>query len=131
MHERLASRLGLPPGRSGLARNQTLKLSVEPRWSEFDGIRNQTLEFLRKAEVDRDARLAVAMVVGELLENAAKYGVFRRAGDAIELSLTLERTFITIEISNPIGGETSALEHACRLDGMIQWIRGFQDPFEA
>lgn len=107
----------------------TLNLKVPPQWSEFDSVREKALEFLKQRDVGRDGSLAVAMVISELVENAAKYGAFRRANDAIELAVTVERAIITIEISNPLG--PSVQGHVERLDGMIQWIRGFQDPFEA
>ncbi|MBS1151382.1 MAG: ATP-binding protein [Myxococcaceae bacterium] len=107
----------------------TLSMKVPPRWAEFDAVRDRSLEFLRRNDVATDPCIAVAMVVSELVENAAKYGTFRRGSDAIEIAVTLAHTVITIEICNPLGPNQTC--HVTRLDGMIQWIRGFQDPFEA
>jgi hypothetical protein len=107
----------------------TLKVSIRPQWEELETVRDQTLSFLLERKVDPDTCNAVAMVAAELLENAAKYGIYRRSCDSIELALRLEDAVITTEVCNPLG--PAELEHVERLDMMIQWIRGFQDPFEA
>jgi hypothetical protein len=107
----------------------SLQLSLRPEWSEFDALREKTAEYLKQQNVEPDTAQALAMVVGELAENAAKYGVFRRSLDNIVVKVTYVAGTITVEVSNPLGPRE--LEHIARLDRMIQWIRGFQDPFEA
>jgi hypothetical protein len=109
--------------------SSNLSLRVPPRWAEFDSVREKSLDFLRRNEIGGDASIAVAMVVCELVENAAKYGTFRRDSDAIDVAVALSAAAITIEISNPLGPHQAC--HVARLDAMVQWIRGFQDPFEA
>jgi hypothetical protein len=107
----------------------TLSMKVPPLWTEFDSVRDKSLDFLQRHDVKAEGCSAVAMVVSELVENAAKYGTFRRGADAIEIMVTLARAMVTIEICNPLGPHQTC--HIARLDGMIQWVRGFQDPFEA
>ena len=46
-----------------------------------------------------------------------------------QLSLRKKRNRILIEVKNQI--KDSELEHLRRLDAKIQWIRGYQNPFEA
>lgn len=106
-----------------------MELAVRPDWNAFDSLRDRAAGFLRERDVDPDTTNSVAMVLGELIENAAKYGVYRRNHDTIFVSLTLNPATITIEVCNPLGPRE--LTHVTRLDRMIQWIRGFQDPFEA
>lgn len=107
----------------------TLRLELRPAWEELEVVRDQTLSFLLERKVDKDTSEAVAMVAAELLENAVKYGIFRRDDDAIELAVRLEDEVITTEVCNPLS--PAQMLHVSRLDMMIQWIRGFQDPFEA
>lgn len=107
----------------------TMRLSIQPEWGELEMVRDQAFNFLLERDVNPDTCNAVAMVVSELLENAAKYGVYSRWSDRIELIVHLRTDSITTEVQNPLG--PTELEHADKLDTMIQWIRGFQDPFEA
>lgn len=106
-----------------------MQVSMRPDWSEIDAVRDRAAVYLLEHQVDSNAADAVSMVVGELVENAAKYGIFRRSHDSIQVAVFLTQGEIVVEVSNPVGpGE---LDHVHRLEGMIQWIRGFQDPFEA
>jgi hypothetical protein len=109
--------------------NPTMILRVRPDWSEFDSLRERSANYLRDRDVGEDVRSTLSMVVCELAENAAKYGAFRRSTDAISVRVVHHDETVTIEVSNPLGPRE--LEHVQRLDRMIQWIRGFQDPFEA
>ena len=43
--------------------------------------------------------------------------------------INIERSAVTIEVLNPV--DENAVKHLSRLDKTIQWIRGYQDPFEA
>ena len=47
----------------------------------------------------------------------------------VVVSINIERNTVTIEVLNPVGED--AAQHLSRLDKTIQWIRGYQDPFEA
>jgi hypothetical protein len=107
----------------------SMQLMIRPDWAEFDALRERAARYLEDRAVGPDATSALAMVVGELAENAAKYGVFRRTSDGILIRVSHLAQQITVEVSNPLG--PTELEHVARLDRMIQWIRGFQDPFEA
>jgi hypothetical protein len=106
----------------------SLHICVGPEWEALDAVRDGALAFLRERRVPEANAQAVAMVTCELCENAAKYGTFEPE-DTIEVQVTLERAAVTVEVTNPVSA--SQAERLNRLDGMIQWIRGFQDPFEA
>lgn len=105
-----------------------LALDIQPRWEEIADVRRRTSAFLKDQQIARDVVDAVAMVACELTENATKYGAFRD-GAAISVSVTVQPQAITVEVTNPI--THTERENLNRLDRMIQWIRGFQDPFEA
>jgi hypothetical protein len=108
--------------------SESLHLTIPPDWSEIEPAREKTERFLREFQVHDDVVTAVAMVVCELSENATKYGAFS-PGDAIEIVVSVARSNVTVEVRNPVGA--SASDGLGRLDRTIQWIRGFQDPFEA
>ncbi|MHB8875059.1 MAG: ATP-binding protein, partial [Myxococcaceae bacterium] len=78
--------------------------------------------------LDPDVSYALCMTAQELLENAVKYGRYHTAGDTIELSINVDPGDITIEVRNPVDSTSASLR---TFDATIQWIRGYQNPFEA
>jgi hypothetical protein len=74
-----------------------------------------------------DEAYQLAMVAQELLENAVKYGAFA-IGEQIGLDLRVAPDDVTVEVKSRAGVDDANLR---RFDQTIQWIRGFQDPFEA
>ena len=106
-----------------------LQLQIEPQWENLEEVRNSTEKFLTAQGVDINTVHAITMVTCELTENATKYGDFAQQAAPIEIAITLKPNVIVVEVVNPAG--LAAEEHLMRLDEMVQWIRGFQDPFEA
>jgi hypothetical protein len=104
-------------------------LRIAPRWENVAEVRQQATAFLEAQKLSRDVVDAIAMVVCELTENATKYGEFANEGDAIEVRLALEPGQVTVEVVNPVKRADGT--NLSRLDETVQWIRGFQDPFEA
>lgn len=106
-----------------------LDIRIQPVWDEIDGVREQTSAYLRKHGVAPPGVDAVAMVACELTENAVKYGHFKGDRDQIQIRVVHETAGVTVEVSSPVRAEDE--EDLARLDRMVQWIRGYQDPFEA
>ena len=109
----------------------TFRLTSEfpPDWDQIQHAWDACMDHFRQAGVDADASYALCTVVLELLENAVKYGTFENAGEQIMLEVCVRPDSITtIEVRTPLSADTT---HLRRLDRMLQWIRGFQDPFEA
>jgi hypothetical protein len=63
-----------------------------------------------------------------LLENAVKYGQFAGGEPLIDLTLEVGPQEVTVEVKSPAGVGSEDLHE---FDRAVQWIRGFQDPFEA
>lgn len=105
-----------------------LALNIRPRWEEIADVRRETARFLNGLQLARDTIDAVAMVACELTENATKYGAFPEK-QSIGISVAVGSGHITVEVTNPIN--KTDRDNLQRLDRMIQWIRGYQDPFEA
>ena len=69
------------------------------------------------------------MILSELVENSIKYGDFKGSKSKIFILMDIGKDFITIEVNNPV--DPKRANHLQRLDKTIQWIRGYQDSFQA
>ncbi|MCJ7540618.1 MAG: ATP-binding protein [Desulfobacterales bacterium] len=105
------------------------KLSVNPKWDEIEKVRNMATSFLKSHRLSKDTVYSVTMIISELSENAIKYGNFKQPEDRVDVSIHITDDNIMAEVINPVA--MSEYQHLKRLDQTIQWIRGFQDPFEA
>jgi len=108
---------------------RAIKLSVKPTWNEIEKARIESLQFLQSHGFSGDSIHSLTMVITELIENSIKYGYFDLRKDRVKVNISLDETNVTIEVSNPVTETTT--DHLRRLDKTIQWIRGYQDPFEA
>ena len=106
----------------------TLELRLPPRWDALPTAWEPCRRVLREAGLPDDDVYSLCMVAQELLENAVKYGDFERRGDAVGLSIEATPKEVTIEVRNPVASDPARLR---KFDQAVQWIRGFQDPFEA
>jgi hypothetical protein len=109
----------------------TTKLDIRIRadWSEIDGVREQTAAFLRSQGLAPPGVDAVAMVACELTENAVKYGHYADDAQQLNVHVSYAPHGVTVEVRCPVRADDE--ENLRRLDRMVQWIRGYQDPFEA
>jgi len=107
----------------------TMKVTLRPDWDEIEPLRLQAHDFFESHELSGDVIQSLVMVLGELLENSVKYGCYKASDSRIQISISIGKKIITIEVTNPI--DDSSLDDLKRLDRMIQWVRGYQDPFEA
>ena len=101
---------------------------LKPQWNEVEKARVVCEQFLQEFNYSIDIVDAITMITGELVENAVKYGDFLTPDNVINLSIkTGDR--VIVEVKCPI--IKSKNQHFERLDRIIQWIRGHQNPFEA
>jgi hypothetical protein len=105
----------------------SLELDLPPTWSAIQPVWAPCHDALRRGGLAEDEAYSLSMVTRELLENAVKYG---DAGSPrpIHLSIQLTPAEVTIEVKNRVTADDTELT---RFDRAIQWLRGFQDPFEA
>ena len=109
--------------------NESMELSIQPKWDEIVNISNKITEFLSDNHLSIDSINMSIMIVCELVENGLKYGSFDSSDDSLSVSVNLMDSMITVEVVNPFSEKEH--DHLKRLDQTIQWMRGFQDPFEA
>lgn len=100
---------------------------IPPDWEAVKAAWDPSRLSLVQGGVGPDEAYQVAMVAQELLENAVKYGAFG-PDERIALEIRITPEEITVEVRSRVGVDDA---HLRRFDQMIQWIRGYQDPFEA
>jgi hypothetical protein len=111
---------------------QSLIITVKPQWDEIENARIEAGTYLQSLGLMRDAVHSLTMVISELIENGIKYGSFSTPEDAVEVDINQNEDIITVEVINPLDTkDKTARNHLTKLDKTVQWIRGYQDPFEA
>jgi hypothetical protein len=108
-------------------RAPTLELRVPPEWDAIKAAWEPCRSLLTEGGLCEDEAYQLAMVAQELLENAVKYGAFS-SGERIALGVRIASDDVTVEVRSRAGVDDA---HLRRFDQTIQWIRGYQDPFEA
>ena len=107
----------------------SIKFKVKPDWEKIENIRNESAEFLHSHKIPDETIYSLSMIVSELIENGIKYGHFMMENKVLTVEINVKNEQIIIEVFNPI--DKSSIKDLSKLDKTIQWIRGFQDPFEA
>lgn len=106
----------------------SMNVDIIPDWDEIERVRNSVSLFMKDHNLPANAVSAVTMVVSELVENAIKYGSYGSDAEKIKTSISIEGKLVIVEVKNPI--DSMSLPYLRHLDSTIQWIRGYQDPFE-
>ena len=107
----------------------SMKVAIKPDWDEIEAVRGQAGRFLEQRGLSANVVQSMVMVISELVENSIKYGSFPQPDSTVEIKLEAGSRMITAEVSNAV--DKTSLKHLQNLDRMIQWVRGYQDPFEA
>lgn len=102
-------------------------MEILPQWDAVKAAWDPSRAALAQAGVGPDEAYQVAMVAQEMLENAVKYGAFG-PDERVLLEIRATAEDIIVEVRSRVGVDDA---HLRRFDQMIQWIRGYQDPFEA
>ncbi|HUI72725.1 MAG TPA: ATP-binding protein [Spirochaetia bacterium] len=111
------------------AKSPELELRVASDWGEVGRVNEAVSGFLRRCALPTEAIDKYTMVVCELVENGIKYGHFTNDRDVVDVRVWITGGSISVLVSNPIGSYTQT--YLGELDRTIQWVRGFQAPFEA
>jgi len=108
---------------------KVLKLEIRPEWDRIEEVRQQATSFLTTMGLESDNVYSLTMIISELVENGIKYGKFKPPDGHVAIEIRYGRGIITIEVINPV--DRTRFGHLRNLDRRIQWIRGYQDSFEA
>ena len=108
---------------------KSIKFTLKPRSEEVEKVIGKCSNFLKSNGLLDDTVQSQVMVVRELVKNGLKYGVFDQPENWMIVQIHINKSEIIVEVMNPVN-ETN-LHKLKELDETIQWIRGYQDPYEA
>ncbi len=105
-------------------------LEVKPIWSEVERVILATRDYLTECGFPENSVDTYTMVACELVENGIKYGQYESPEDGyVDVTIDISDAVITVQVQNRLKEENTY--HLRQLDKTLQWIRGFQDPFQA
>ena len=108
--------------------NRRLEKRLSPDWETAKNEWGPLKAFFVECGLDANEAYAMAMTASELMENAIKYGTWTKADDVITLAIEVSPRAVVVEVENPAIDDPATVR---RLDDRIQWMRGFQSPFQA
>ncbi len=104
----------------------SIDMAVRNEWRNVDLLRTSVQNCFTAVFADVDGCHAIAMVTGELLENALKYGDWRtRAGDDAVFRLRVhgsQSNTVTVSVQNPLDASDP---NSRALHEAIEWINSF------
>ena len=107
----------------------SIDLTVRNEWRNIDLLRTSVQNCFIAVFADLDGCHAIAMVTGELLENALKYGDWSNADRAMfRLRVEGKDPNIQVSVQNPLKSDDM---HAQNLVHSIEWINGYAKPEQA
>ena len=115
--------------RNGSPSKSELDLMVSSDWGEVGKVNEAVAEFLQSCGLPPETVSQCTMVVCELVENGIKYGYFDKDRATVRVITRVSKGNISVQVINPVG--KSSQVYLKELDRTIQWVRGFQAPFEA
>src|SRR5258706_2093073 len=104
----------------------SIDLTVRNEWRNVDLLRTSVQNCFIAVFADLDGCHTIAMVTGELLENALKYGDWTRDKRAMfRLRVDGGTSRIVVSVQNPLDLSS---DNAKTLLSTIEWINGFATP---
>ena len=103
-----------------------INVPVRNEWNNVDLLVTSVQNCFNAMFADVDGSQAVAMVTGELLENAIKYGAWSKKGQHLRLSVAGGPSTARISVENP-----AEEENVADLQRTLAWANGFPDPQSA
>jgi len=109
--------------------SNTIKFNLEPKCQNIDMAADRGISFLKSHGFSDDAVQVPAMVLRKLIKSSINFGRYAPAANEIAVCLQIDKNTYTIEVTNPVCETCS--DRLKELDKTIQFIRGYQDPYEA
>ncbi len=108
--------------------NFSIDVPIRNEWENVDLLRSSVQSCFSAVFRDVDGCHALAMVTGELLENAIKYGDWSAEARLFHLKVWGEgrRAFVAVE--NPVKADDAGVDS---LLATLRWMRGFPSADEA
>jgi hypothetical protein len=106
----------------------SIRLNLKPNGGEIEIAGQKSSNFLKSHGFSDDVVDTQIMILRELINNGIKYGKFTSSKNKIIVNIFISKKEITFEVKNPI--DETCFDGLRELDKTIQFIRGYQDPFE-
>jgi hypothetical protein len=109
--------------------NFSIDLPVRSEWTNVDLLRTSVQNCFTAIFNDSEGCYSLAMVTGELIENAIKYGDWRGKNEQrFRLRVWGEGRQAHVSVENPVNGSEASAEQVLKTLG---WMRGFSSPSAA
>lgn len=108
---------------------KSITFNLSPDGGEIENAGQKSSRFLKTHGFSEEAVDIQVMILRELINNGLKYGKCKPKADKIAVNISIEENTITFEVKKSV--DETCCERLKELDKAIQFIRGYQDPFEA
>ena len=108
--------------------NKSIKFKFRPNSRDIKKVSEKSTEFLRLNGFSDQTVESQDIIIRELTRKGKNLANLGSSDIEMTLLLLIDKNTITVEIKKPI--KESGNEQLDNLDKTIQWIRGYQDPFE-
>ena len=105
------------------------KFNLKPNADEIINAGQICGNFLKSLGLSESTIQSQIMILKELIKNGIRCGNCKPSEDEISVHLHVSENTITLEVKNPV--DETCCQRLQELDKTIQFIRGYQDPFEA
>jgi len=107
----------------------SITFNLSPDGSGIEMASQKISRFLQSQGFSEETVGIQKMILKELINSGLKYGKCKSNDDDMSVNISIEENTITIEVKNSV--DETCCERLKELDKTIQFIRGYQDPFEA
>ena len=108
---------------------ESITFNLKPNGHEIEKIRGKSCNFLKSHGLPDSTVQEHTFILKELVKTCIKYTNSKTSEKIMTVQIHINENKIIVEVSNPIDEiDNNLLEE---LDKTIQFIRGYQDPFEA
>jgi hypothetical protein len=111
-----------------MAYEKCLKFDVQPQ-ADLDGVLRKTFPSLRLMGFSDDIIESLLFIIRELLTSVVAYACFTATQEKMTSFVRVCGNTVTVEVCAPV--DMTEMHRLEDLDRAIQFIQGYQDPFEA
>lgn len=104
-------------------------ITITPDSIGLEKVREKITWFLKSLGFSENSVKEQMMILDELVQIGSNFGNIASSKNKIRVQINIDENAVYIEVSKPI--DAKDIKKIENLDKTIQFIRGFQDPFEA
>lgn len=105
-----------------------MSFNLKPNGGDIEKAGQKSSSFLKSHGFSDEAVDTQIMILRELINSGIKYGKFTSSKNEITINIYISDNEITFEVKNPV--DETCVDGLKELEKTIQFIRGYQDPFE-